>query len=182
MKLLYLSLIFLVTIVNAQTFTTTNEDGATIIGVVSSDPVLGPSTRIISTAAPTGQPTSTSTSASPTTTTEEEEPPLTEETFRGPVGESPTTPVGTPYLPFRFQYTTLVPDGAGGVSTRVITQTFTPTNPPNVTHTYPTNGTILGYDEYTSMFGVPKEPGAASSLRIPSCCIIAALSLVYTFL
>jgi hypothetical protein len=97
------------------------------------------------------------------------------------VGESPTTPVGTPYLPFQFQYTTLVPDGTG-VITRVITQTFTPTNPPNVTLTYPATGTILDYDQYTASFGVPKEPGAAVSLRIPSCCTLAALALVYAFL
>jgi hypothetical protein len=81
--------------------------------------------------------------------------PTTEQ--RGPVGAPPSTTRGTPYLPTPYVYTTVI----NGQSVPV-TETFTPTRHSTVSMTYPTTGTILNYDEYTSRFGLPV--GGAASL------------------
>ena len=89
---------------------------------------------------------STSTTTTPTSTTAI--PTLTPAPVQqGPVGQ-PAPTVGQPGGVTPYTYTTIV----GGV-TQVLTDNFTPTNPPTLSPTIPTTGSVMPYSVWLSMYG-----------------------------
>ncbi|TFK19700.1 hypothetical protein FA15DRAFT_759869 [Coprinopsis marcescibilis] len=146
--LLYCLLLF--TIANAQrTVTVTNEDGNSIIQIITTDPVLGPTTRAVSTITP----------AAPEETT----------TRRGPVGAPPASS-GTPHAPIPFTYTTLI---SGELEVR--TGIYTPRDAPSISHSYPT-GTIRDFDEYLSSAG-PRLRSNSAKHKIPLSLLSFAIAI-----
>ncbi|KII93919.1 hypothetical protein PLICRDRAFT_171621 [Plicaturopsis crispa FD-325 SS-3] len=122
--------------VSAQTLTVTDPNsGATIVEVVTVDPVAGvATTETISTLIST---------STPTTTTAATEQPVVN---AGPVGQ-PAATTGTGVT--IYTYTTT---DANGVTTAVV-DTFTPTYPPTVAVTPTGTGTVLPYSQWLSMVG-----------------------------
>ncbi|KAF8149813.1 hypothetical protein B0H34DRAFT_731266 [Crassisporium funariophilum] len=141
-KLFFLFLISFCLLVDAQTVTTTNAAGLTVIQVVTT--VAGtPTTQVIQTI---------STPPSTAATTSDD---------KGPVAQPPAT-TGTPGGPTPYTYTTVI----NGV-TNVLTDVFTPTSPATVTVTAGASGTVLDYSSWLSIYGPTHTPktGAADTLK-----------------
>ncbi|ESK89283.1 hypothetical protein Moror_1221 [Moniliophthora roreri MCA 2997] len=144
MKIFY-SYIFalLVSLVFAQTDTVVDDNGQTVVEVVTTNARGVRTTAIISTIA----------EQTPTQITQNQ----------GPIGAPPrTTAEGTPFLPTPFQYTTTI----NGVKT-VIQDTFTPTLgfPTTVSTQIPATGTILDYSEWRNQFGATATNTASMPQR-----------------
>ncbi|KIM40453.1 hypothetical protein M413DRAFT_445911 [Hebeloma cylindrosporum] len=121
---------------NAQTVTTTNDAGQSIIQVIT-----------VSGAVTTTQVIQTLSAASPSTTSQA--PVSTQTLQQGPVGQ-PGSTTGTPGAPIPYAYTTVI----GGVTT-VVQDIFTPTSPATTTVFASGSGTILDYSSWRSVYGPP---------------------------
>ncbi|KAI0636144.1 hypothetical protein C8Q77DRAFT_1101843 [Trametes polyzona] len=133
----------------AQTLTTTDALGQTIVEAITIDPLQGlPTTQTLQTLAPAATTTTT-----PTTTT------TLPDGQQGPVGQpAPTTAAAGPTI---YTYTTT---DAGG-DTIAVVDTFTPTFLTTSTWAGAPPGTVLDYSSWRSMVGtntVAPETGAAS--------------------
>ncbi|KAF5359260.1 hypothetical protein D9756_003232 [Leucocoprinus leucothites] len=145
----------------AQTLTTINAAGSSVVVVVSTDPagINPPVTQTIQTLAPgapaPGNPTPTPNTATTQATTTT--PPAAPPAVQGPVAEPAPTPQGaggvTPYT-----YITVI----NGVTTTVA-DNFTPTNPASTPVTPTGTGTIWDYSQYMSVFGAPQATSGAVS-------------------
>ncbi|KAF5367109.1 hypothetical protein D9758_004034 [Tetrapyrgos nigripes] len=121
-------------LVNAQTQTTTDAAGESIVIAVTTDALGLPTTSTLSTL--------TTAATTPD---------------RGPVGQ-PDATTGTPHAPIPFKYTTII-DG----SKEVVQATFTPTFPQTVLSTAPATGSIMDYSEWLSIYGPTTSAGSSSS-------------------
>ncbi|TEB34452.1 hypothetical protein FA13DRAFT_1625903, partial [Coprinellus micaceus] len=135
----------------------TNEHsaGQTVVEVIVTDPVLGPSTSIISTITPAGAPVTLT--GAPTTPQQ------------GPVG-APASTSHTAGGPTPFTYVTVI----NGQS-RWIADVFQPTRQATTPFTTPTTGSIMDYDAFTSRFGT-FDPSSASRVGIP---LLASFSVAF---
>ncbi|TCD65558.1 hypothetical protein EIP91_002522 [Steccherinum ochraceum] len=121
----------------AQTLTTTDALGNTIIENVTLNPAGIPTTQTLSTvtaalAAPAAATTATTT---------------TPEGQQGPVGQPPVT--SGPAPPTVYQYTTTDANGNTVAIQDTFTPTFGPTQPPSA----PASGTILSFSQWLSQIG-----------------------------
>ncbi|KAG1804879.1 uncharacterized protein HD556DRAFT_1326876 [Suillus plorans] len=138
---------------HAQTLTVTNIGGATVVEVVTTNPVNGlATTQTVQTVTTNSLTTNTLS----TTTTGPLQTIATTSTTQnqGPV-EQPGTTVLTPGGPTPYTYTTT--NAAG--STVAVLATFTPSGPATVLPTPSTTGTILNYSSYVASVGT----GAAAT-------------------
>jgi len=110
----------------AQTVTTTDISGHSVVEIITVNPVNGVLT------------TQTIQTLTPTTTTPDVQ--------AGPVGQ-PATNTGTGLT--IYTYTTTDVDGA----TTAIVATFIPTFPASQSPSAPSSGTILNYSQYLSIYG-----------------------------
>ncbi|KAL0563902.1 hypothetical protein V5O48_018155 [Marasmius crinis-equi] len=132
----------LISLVYAQTATTTNANGQSVVVVVSTNQGR-PVTQTVSTIAP---------------------PPTPQQGQQGPVGQPAAT--GTPFAPIPYQYTTVV-----NGQTSVLQDVFTPSlGFPHTTvlPQVPSTGTILDYSSWLSQYGATNTNAAAIPLRMPS--------------
>ncbi|KAG2146070.1 uncharacterized protein EDB93DRAFT_1149480 [Suillus bovinus] len=146
--------------VHAQTLTTTNIAGATVVEVVTTNPVNGLATtqtlrqtittNTLSTTTSTTTPGTLQTIATTSTTPNQ-----------GPVGQ-PGTTVLTPGGPTPYTYTTT--NAAG--STVAVLATFTPTGPATVLPTPSTTGTILNYSSYLASVGTSAAATSSATRRV----------------
>ncbi|KAL9714279.1 hypothetical protein Ac2012v2_002592 [Leucoagaricus gongylophorus] len=176
----------------AQTLTTTDVAGVSVVVVVSTDPagINPPVFQTIQTLVPgvagdvlttTSASTSTSTSPTSTLTTSTTTPPVAAAPIaQGPVAQPAPTPQGaggvTPYT-----YTTVI----NGVTTAVA-DNFTPTNPATTPYTPTRTGTIWNYSQYMSIFGPPSQTtsGTTASFRnrsFGSFTMLACLVMILIF-
>ncbi|KAG1852928.1 hypothetical protein C8R48DRAFT_723775 [Suillus tomentosus] len=139
---------------HAQTLTVTNIGGATVVEVVTTNPVNGlATTQTLQTL--TSNSLTTNTLSTPTTTGPLQTIATTSTTQnQGPV-EQPGSTVLTPGGPTPYTYTTT--NAAG--STVAVLATFTPTGPATVLPTPTTTGTVLNYSSYVASVGT----GAAAT-------------------
>ncbi|KIY64046.1 hypothetical protein CYLTODRAFT_493443 [Cylindrobasidium torrendii FP15055 ss-10] len=155
--------------VTAQTVTVEDENGMTVVEVLTTDADGDPSTRTLRTLTDTT--TTTDTDTATTTATR------TTTTSTTPVGGPQATPdatTGTPHTPIEYQYTTTV-DGEVTVLNSVFTPTFAETTPV----TAPATGTILSWEEYTSIYKITQGAtggGSAADGAPPRLISTAALS------
>jgi len=158
-----LVLVLSVAFVKAQTITTTDVNGNTIIEVVTTNAAGAPVTSVIQSipnTATTSQTTpavaAPSTTAPPTPIAVATPPPQ-----QGPVGAPPPPAVSaggvTPYT-----YTTVI----NGV-TEALTDLFTPTNPATLPPSIGPSGTILDYSSWLAEFGPHTTSGSSSSAFRP---------------
>jgi len=140
MRAAILSCIALAVYVDAQTITSVNALGQTIIEVVTVDPIAQtPTTTTLQTLTAAVTTTSTPTTALATTAT-------TTAVQQGPVGQPAATGVQTPTV---YTYTTV---NANGVTTAII-DTFTPTFYQSAQSPVLSSGTVLDYSSWLSMIG-----------------------------
>jgi len=207
MKLKLLSYFGLIaSIANAQTITTTDVNGNTIVEVITVDPVLGvATTQIVQTLAPAnGAATSSLTTSAalaststqvlqvptpPTSsTTTQPVPPAVPavpapvvpttapDVQQGPVGQPAPTPTG-PVVTV-YHYTTV--DAAG--DTEVFTATFIPTFPATQLPPPPTTtGSILQFSQWQSLVGtntVPASSGGVVTWTVPRSALEAVVGIV----
>ncbi|GBE88437.1 hypothetical protein BKA93DRAFT_768546 [Sparassis latifolia] len=161
--------------VNAQTFTTTNPLGFTVVEVLTLDPLGLPTTEILSTVSSSSALTSStpsssssslsssSSSSTPSSTTVAT-PTATATTTpgavqQGPIEQSPTNegPAG----PTQYTYTTTNAAGETIAVPAVFTPTFSPTTLPNPT----TSGSVLQYSAWLSMIGTHTVPANSAMTR-----------------
>ncbi|KAJ2929358.1 hypothetical protein H1R20_g7735, partial [Candolleomyces eurysporus] len=154
LRLCYVFLCFL-SLAVAQT--TTNAAGQTIVQTVTSDPVLGPVTRTVST---------TLTQQGPVTLDAGN---AADGRQGGPVGAPPPT-TGTPGGPTPYTYRTEV----NGRTVSVV-DIFTPTRAATREVTIPATGSIMNYDDYLTRFGA--APSSATPL-LPSLIVSITTSLL----
>ncbi|KAI0762051.1 hypothetical protein BC629DRAFT_1544618 [Irpex lacteus] len=158
----------------AQTVTTTDTAGNTVVEVVTTDPQLGlPTTQILETLEPgvvTPTPSLTSPTATPITPTATSATLATTATTattqapdgqQGPVGAP--APIDGPASTYIYTYTTT--DAAGDFT--AIVDTYTPTVPTTAPFTPTGTGTILNFSAYLSMIGTNTvAPDFSASSRI----------------
>ncbi|KAG5716006.1 hypothetical protein E4T56_gene2289 [Termitomyces sp. T112] len=150
----------LAVLAHAQTFTSTDINGNTIVGVLTLNPLdipttstlagvttTSPTTTLVVTTDPVIATTPTTTSTLPVTTD-------ANQGEQGPVGQ-PTATTFSPGGPTPFTYTTII----NGV-TSVVLDTFIPTNPTTQLPTVTATGTIWDFSSWQAVF-------APSSTAIP---------------
>ncbi|KAG2153965.1 hypothetical protein DEU56DRAFT_772041 [Suillus clintonianus] len=147
----------------AQTETITDINGATVVEVVTVNPLGLPTTQILSTITGVTTPLTSNTLLTTTTTTN----PIlqtiaTTSTTKnqGPV-EQPASTVLTPGGPTPYTYTTT--NAAG--STVAVLATFTPSGPVTVLPTPTTTGTIVNYSSYLASVGTSSAATSGASRR-----------------
>jgi len=161
--------------VRGQTVTVVDGAGDTVVQVITTAGGL-PTTRVIETiTTPDIATTSTTTSALPTVT------PTTVQ--QGPVGQ-PAATVGDPNGVTPYTYTTVI----GGV-TQAVSDNFTPTNPPTLSPTIGSSGSVMDYSAWSSMYGAQTTAGAAVNaaagdrlLRCSGCLVSVVAGLVVAIL
>ncbi|KAF8958332.1 hypothetical protein BDZ97DRAFT_1842177 [Flammula alnicola] len=166
-------------LVNAQTLTTTNLNGVSIVEIVTTDPLGAPTTQIhttpttsVATSASQSSSTTATQSTSSTTTTATAAT-TTPQGQQGPVGQ-PAASSGTPGAPTPYAYTTVI----GGVTT-VIQDTFTPTSPATVSVAVTGSGTILDFSSWASIYGSPTAVAASSGSALrPTSALVLVLSAI----
>ncbi|KDR79052.1 hypothetical protein GALMADRAFT_244802 [Galerina marginata CBS 339.88] len=169
MRVVFLAVAALLLLVHAQTITTTNADGQTVVQVVTT--ILGvATTQVIQTLSPASLPASSA--SSPSAASAAPAAPTTAAPQLGPVGQ-PASTTGTPGGPTPYTYTTVV----GGVTTSVV-DTFTPTSPATLPVSIGSSGTILDYSSWLSVYGPPKSSTSAGVALSPR----SALMLLFACL
>jgi len=160
------------TLVGAQTFqSVVPVDGNTVIIAISTDPIAGTVPVVIETLAPITDTAAVSTplvtpapvpsTAAATSTPLAAPAPAVTTTTPRVVGQpDPTTGVAGPTT---YRYTTTDMNG----QTIVLTDTYTPTYNVGTVSTPVVPGTIIPYDQYTSMYGGGSGSGSGSG-RTPS--------------
>ncbi|KAF9223597.1 hypothetical protein BS17DRAFT_817236 [Gyrodon lividus] len=150
---------------NAQTETVVNNAGATVVEVVTVNPVGVPTTQILQTiiGSSLSNPLNSLTSSTPLTTSNpllQTTVPIATSTTPGQVG-----PVGQPASqppaggPTPYTYTTTNANG----ETVAVEGIFTPTGPATVLPPATTTGTILNYSQWQSMVGTNTQPANAAN-------------------
>ncbi|KAG6829354.1 hypothetical protein H0H92_004720 [Tricholoma furcatifolium] len=162
---------------NAQTLTTTDLFGNTIVEVVTTNALGNAVTSTLETLAPvaattqvnaatttsTSTPlaiattTSTTTSTASTATAATTATTTAQQGEQGPVGQPASTSF-SPGGPTPYTYTTII----GGV-TEVLTDVFTPTNPATVSTNIGSSGTIWAYSSWLAEFGPTSSASAGAN-------------------
>ncbi|RXW17832.1 hypothetical protein EST38_g8014 [Candolleomyces aberdarensis] len=155
LRLCYVFLCFL-SLVVAQT--TTNAAGQTIVQTVTSDPVLGPVTRTLSTTLAQGQ--------GPITLDAGD---AADGRQGGPVGAPPATS-GTPGGPTPYTYRTEV----NGRTVSVV-DIFTPTRAATRDVTIPATGSVMNFDDYLTRFATATS---SATPLLPSLIVSITTSLL----
>lgn len=152
---------------HAQTLTVTNINGATVVEVITLNPLGLATTQILQTiTGPTTNPLPTNTLSTSTTSTtpggvlQTIATTSTTQQNQGPV-EQPGSTVLTPGGPTPYTYTTTNAAGA----TVAVLGTFTPTGPATVLPTPTTTGTILNYSSYVASVGTPSAAATSGATR-----------------
>ncbi|KAG1750254.1 hypothetical protein EDB19DRAFT_1825281 [Suillus lakei] len=157
--------------VHAQTLTVTDINGATVVEVVTLNPLGLATTQTLSTIAGlTPNPLTTNTLSTTTTTTTpagilQTIPTTTATQNQGPV-EQPGSTVLEPGGPTPYTYTTTNADG----STVAVLATFTPTGPATVLPTPTTTGTVINYSSYIASVGTGAAATSGATRRAFSLC------------
>ncbi|KAJ8586256.1 hypothetical protein M405DRAFT_864732 [Rhizopogon salebrosus TDB-379] len=134
----------------AQTVTTTNAAGETVVEVVTLLPAGVLTTDILQTITGPVLPTTTAATTSTTSNTILQTLSTTSTTKQqGPVGQPAPTTNLTPGGPTPYTYTTT--NAAG--QTVAVEGTFTPTGPATTLPTPTTTGSIMNYSSYTAIYG-----------------------------
>ncbi|KAL4251349.1 hypothetical protein ABKN59_005656 [Abortiporus biennis] len=142
------SLVLYALSIYAQTITTTDAQGNTIVEVVTLGAAGVPVTQVIQTITPTQATTTT-----PVIITSP-----TPDVQQGPVGQPPVTT--GPAAPTVYQYTTTDANG----ETIAVVDTFTPTFPTTVPKTsFSTTGSVLDLSQYLSIVGTPTAPASSNA-------------------
>ncbi|KLO15254.1 hypothetical protein SCHPADRAFT_902536 [Schizopora paradoxa] len=139
----------------AQTISTTDQFGQTVVEVITVNPLAGATTTSIVSTIPAASKSSTATSTAPATIPNVQQ---------GPVGVPGPT---LPNQPTVYRYTTT--DAAG--DTLVLTDTFTVSFPPASTPSQTLTGSIIPFSVWQSLVGtntVPVSNAALEKWRIPS--------------
>ncbi|KAG9315133.1 hypothetical protein JVU11DRAFT_4256 [Chiua virens] len=157
--LLCLAVILLLSVfAHAQTETAVNAAGATVVEVLSVNPLNGLATTVILQTI-TGATTSKTalTTASTTSNLLQTTALATTTVPQGPVGQPASEPA-TPGGPTPYEYTTTDANG----NTVVQQGVFTPTTPGTVLPVPTTTGSVLGYSQWLSMVGTYTVPANAA--------------------
>ncbi|KAJ8462274.1 hypothetical protein ONZ45_g17995 [Pleurotus djamor] len=181
-SLLFLVFSLILSFANAQTQTTINPAGESIVVVVTVGIDGLPTTSIIQTLPDADTPPTTATTPPTTPTTTTTTPALTTVTpppqQQGPVGQP--GPTGAPGAVTPFTYTTVI----NGVTIQT-TDVFTPTAPATTPSTAPATGTILDYSQWLSQYagGAAQTPfsgaprvGIRRSMQIGLIAIVLAVA------
>lgn len=151
---------------HAQTLTVTNINGATVVEVITLNPLGLATTQILQTiTGPATNPLTSNTLSTTTSTTpggvlQTIATTSTTQQNQGPV-EEPGSTVLTPGGPTPYTYTTTNAAGA----TVAVLGTFTPTGPATVLPTPTTTGTIINYSSYLASVGTSAAATSGATRR-----------------
>ncbi|KAG6908456.1 hypothetical protein DXG01_004539 [Tephrocybe rancida] len=143
-QILFVAVLSIIGFVQAQTLTTVDDAGNTVVEVLTTDLLGGPLTSTIETLAPS----TTSPAIAPV-----------QQGQQGPVGQ-PQATVFTPGGTTPYTYITVI----GGI-TNTVADVFTPTRPITQQPSIGASGTILEYSSWLAEFGPTTSAGASTKVN-----------------